>query len=39
MRVPDIGGMVWEGAEAYETVEAALQEAEAAIAAWFEENG
>ena len=35
VRVLDIGGMVWEGEERYE----ALAEAEAAIAAWLEENG
>lgn len=39
VRVLDIGGLVWEGEEAYETVEAALTDAEAAAARWFEENG
>ena len=39
IRVLDIGGLVWEGAANYETIEAALLDAEAAIAAWFEENG
>src|SRR5918911_3805594 len=39
VRVLDIGGMVWEGGERYETVDEALAEAEAAIAAWLEENG
>ena len=39
VRVLDIGGMVWEGEERYETVDEALAEAEAAIAAWLEENG
>lgn len=39
VRVLDIGGLVWEGEEAYASVEAALQDAEAAAAAWFEENG
>lgn len=39
IRVLDIGGLVWEGTAEYETVEAALLDAEAAIAAWFEENG
>ena len=39
VRVLDIGGMVWEGEERYETIDEALAEAEAAIAAWLEENG
>ena len=39
VRVLDLGGLVWEGTEEYETVEAALVEAEAAAARWFEENG
>lgn len=39
VRVLDIGGMVWEGAEEYETLDEALSEAEAAISAWLRENG
>jgi hypothetical protein len=39
VRVLGIGGMVWEGGERYETVDEALAEAEAAIAAWLEKNG
>ncbi|MDP9476054.1 MAG: hypothetical protein M3R38_10290 [Actinomycetota bacterium] len=39
VRVLDIGGMVWEGEEEYETVDEALSEAEAAISAWLQENG
>ncbi len=39
VRVLDIGGMIWEGENRYETVDEALAEAEAAIAAWVEENG
>ncbi len=39
VRVLDIGGMVWEGEEEYETVDEALVAAEAAISAWLEENG
>lgn len=39
VRVLDIGGMVWEGEEGYETVDEALSEAEAAISAWLKENG
>jgi hypothetical protein len=38
IRVLDIGGMVWEGAEQYDSVDAALHAADAAIAKWFEEN-
>ena len=38
IRVLDIGGMVWEGKDEYESVEAALVDAEAAVAKWFEEN-
>ena len=39
IRVLDIGGMLWEGKEAYPTIAAALDEAEACIAQWYEENG
>ena len=39
IRVLDIGGMVWEGEERYETIDDALFEAEAAIEAWLESNG
>jgi len=39
IRVLDIGGMIWEGEEEYETVDEALAEAEPAITAWLEENG
>ena len=39
IRVLDIGGMQWEGKEAYPTIAAALDEAEAFIAQWYEENG
>ena len=39
IRILDIGGMIWEGKEKYETVDEALAEAEAAIAAWLEGNG
>lgn len=39
IRVFDTGGMLWEGKEAYPTVAAALDEAEAFIAQWREENG
>ena len=39
VRVLNIGGMVWEGEEEYETVDEALSEAEAAISAWLKQNG
>lgn len=39
IRVLDIGGMIWEGADSYETVDDALAEAEKAIVEWHEENG
>jgi len=39
VRVLDIGGLVWEGEEEYESVDQALAAAEAGIAAWLEENG
>lgn len=39
IKVLDIGGMIWEGKHEYETVDEALAEAEAAIAACLEENG
>ncbi len=38
VRVLDIGGLVWEGEEEYETVEEALSAAEAGIAVWLKEN-
>lgn len=39
VRVLDIGGLIWEGEEEYETVDEALPAAEAGISAWLEENG
>ncbi len=39
VRVLDIGGLVWEGEQEYETVEEALSAAEAGISVWLEENG
>ncbi len=39
IRVLDIGGMLWEGQEDYKTVAAAMDEGEAFIAQWREENG
>ena len=39
VRVLDEGGMVFEGAESYLSLDAALQAAEAGLAAWLKENG
>ncbi len=39
IRVLDEGGMLWEGEEEYESVATALDEAEAFLAKWAEENG
>ena len=38
IRVIDIGGMLWEGKEEYKTVAEAMDEAEAFLAKWAEEN-
>ncbi len=39
VRALDVGGMVWEGAEEYASLEEALQDLDAGIAAWLEEMG
>jgi len=39
IRVLDIGGMLWEGREEYDSVGTALDEADAFIAQWRKENG
>lgn len=39
VRALDIGGMVWEGAESYGSLEEALQDLDRGIAAWLEEMG
>ena len=39
IRVLDIGGMIWESEEQYDSVDAALRDAEAAIADWFKKAG
>lgn len=39
IRVLDSGGLVWEGKTSYDTVAAALAEADAAIGRWMEEVG
>jgi hypothetical protein len=38
IRVLDIGGMIWESEEEYDSLDAALQEADAAIADWFKQE-
>jgi hypothetical protein len=38
IRALDIGGMVWEGQEDYTTLDDALQDLEAALAAWMREQ-
>ena len=38
IRALDEGGMVWEGGGSAPTLSAALAEAEAALAQWFQEN-
>ena len=39
IRVLDSGGLVWEGKTTYDTVAAALAEADAAIGRWIEGEG
>jgi hypothetical protein len=39
IRAIDPGGMVWEGREDYTTLDAALQDLEAGLAAWMREQG
>ena len=39
IRTLDEGGMVWEGADEYPTLDAALAAAEAALGDWLEELG
>ncbi len=39
IRVLDEGGMIFEGAESYPSLDAALQAAEDGLAAWLKENG
>jgi hypothetical protein len=38
VRAIDEGGMIWEGRERYATLEEALQDLEAGIAAWIHQN-
>lgn len=39
VRALDIGGMIWEGAETYSSLDEALHALDAGIAAWLDENG
>jgi len=39
IRILDKGGLAWESQERYDSLDAALQEAEVAIADWFKERG
>ncbi len=38
VRVLDIGGMIWEGDESYESIDAMFNALELAIGAWKEQN-
>ncbi len=38
VRILDIGGMIWESDQRFETVAQALEAAERALAQWIEEN-
>lgn len=38
VRILDIGGLIWESDQNYETVVGALDDAERAMAKWVEEN-
>lgn len=38
IRILDIGGMIWESNERYETIDQALAAAEQALAEWIEKN-
>ena len=38
VRILDIGGMIWESHERYETIDQALAAAEQALAEWIEKN-
>ena len=39
VRALDEGGMVWEGQDQYDTLDAALQDLEVGLAAWMREQG
>ena len=39
VRALDIGGMVWEGASSYQSVDAAFQALEAGLAEWMQQQG
>jgi len=38
IRILDSGGMIWESEEAYDSLDTALQDAEAAVADWFKKE-
>ena len=38
VRILDIGGLIWESDQRFETVDRALEAAERALAEWIEEN-
>ena len=38
IRILDIGGMIWESNDHYNTVDTALRDAEAAISRWIQEQ-
>jgi hypothetical protein len=38
MRIPDIGGLIWESDQRFTTVAHALEAAELALASWIEET-
>lgn len=39
IRVLDVGGLIWEGENAYDSVDDALSDAEHAITNWIAKNG
>ena len=39
IRILDEGGIIWESKERYDSVDVALQDAEAAIIDWFKKEG
>ena len=39
IRIFDTGGTIWESEDDYDTLDAALQAADAAVTAWFKERG
>lgn len=39
LRALDVGGLVWEGAEEYDSLEETFEDLDAGIAAWLEDMG